>query len=139
MTSCSRTMLTCLSSSDQPRPGNAASRPIRDWSRERCYLHRRVKRRLYIPFIREISRMAVLGVPSSASRWISLSATISDVVLDLPCDVSLILGESRCCAELFDRDRCGYLLYRPSHMYPLPVSPAGHSSCEISGRTCLRG
>lgn len=37
-----------------------------------------------IPFIRLISRIAVLGVPSSASKWISLSATISLVVLDLP-------------------------------------------------------
>ena len=30
-------------------------------------------------FMREISRMAVLGVPSSLSRWISLSATSSPV------------------------------------------------------------
>lgn len=35
-------------------------------------------------FIREISRIAVEGVPSSASRWISLSATISFVVRDRP-------------------------------------------------------
>ena len=35
-------------------------------------------------FIKEISRMAVEGVPSSASRWISLRATISLVVRDLP-------------------------------------------------------
>lgn len=35
-------------------------------------------------FMREISRIAVDGVPSSASRWISFRATISLVVLDLP-------------------------------------------------------
>ena len=49
ITSCKRTMLTCLSS-----------------------------------FIRDISRMAVDGVPSSASRWISFNATISFVVLERP-------------------------------------------------------
>lgn len=38
--------------------------------------------------------MAVLGVPSSASRWISLSATISDVVRDRPYGVSAIESES---------------------------------------------
>jgi hypothetical protein len=41
----------------------------------------------------EISRIAVLGVPSSASRWISLSATISPVVRDLPCEVESVKGE----------------------------------------------
>ena len=49
ITSCRRTMLTCLSS-----------------------------------FIRDISRIAVDGVPSSASRWISFNATISFVVLERP-------------------------------------------------------
>ena len=49
ITSCRRTMFTCLSS-----------------------------------FMREISRMAVEGVPSSASKWISFSATISFVVLERP-------------------------------------------------------
>lgn len=35
--------------------------------------------------MRLISRIAVLGVPSSASRWISFNATISEVVRDRPC------------------------------------------------------
>ena len=39
--------------------------------------------------MRLISRIAVLGVPSSASRWISFNATISEVVLDRPYSVSL--------------------------------------------------
>jgi hypothetical protein len=61
----------------------------------------------YSPFIRLISRIAVLGVPSSASRWISLSATISDVVRDRPCGqpslphTHLVDGRVRPLAELF--------------------------------------
>ncbi len=44
--------------------------------------------------MRLISRMAVLGVPSSASRWISLSATISEVVRERPWrGVRSLLGE----------------------------------------------
>jgi hypothetical protein len=35
-------------------------------------------------FMREISRMAVEGVPSSESRWISLRATSSPVCLFRP-------------------------------------------------------
>jgi hypothetical protein len=35
-------------------------------------------------FMSDISRIAVEGVPSSASRWISFKATISFVVLDRP-------------------------------------------------------
>lgn len=42
------------------------------------------------PFIKLISRMAVDGVPSSASRWISFNATISDVVRDRPCRQPLL-------------------------------------------------
>jgi hypothetical protein len=40
---------------------------------------------VHAPFIKLISRIAVLGVPSSASRWISFKATISEVVRDRPC------------------------------------------------------
>jgi len=35
-------------------------------------------------FRSEISRIAVLGVPSSGSRWISFKATISFVIRDRP-------------------------------------------------------
>ena len=35
-------------------------------------------------FMREISRIAVDGVPSSESRWISFKATVLPVVRSLP-------------------------------------------------------
>ena len=52
------------------------------------------------PFIKLISRIAVLGVPSSASRWISFKATISDVVRDRPCESAAILALGRYAAYL---------------------------------------
>lgn len=82
------------------------------------------------PFIRLISRIAVLGVPSSASRWISLSATISEVVLDLPYMVSRSAKNTRC--SLRSSEYEGMVSQdppcRPSRTSPRPASPVGRNS-----------
>lgn len=75
------------------------------------------------PFIKLISRMAVLGVPSSASRWISFSATISDVVRERPCSSSEQGSRSR-------RDGNGANPpCRPLRRCLHQASRAGRSSC----------
>lgn len=42
-------------------------------------------------FMSEISRIAVDGVPSSESRWISFNATTSFVIRERPCDTHAVV------------------------------------------------